>query len=392
MKITSVKTMHANAGWRPWTFIKIETDTGPVGWSECTDSHGSPRGIAGVVEDLAPLVVGKDPRSVSALVELMRARTRQSPGSIIQKAMGGIENALWDITARVLNVPVHALFGGPLRAELPLYWSHCGTTRVRAHHLADVPRIKTKADARRFGALVRASGFRALKTNIAVLGKEPFVYMPGFAKSAGGPERNASREMLDALEEWIAALREGVGDVVDIILDCNFNFTAEGCVQVARRLEPYHLLWIEIDSYHPAALRMIKNAIATPLASCENLYGLGQYYPYFEKRAMDIASIDVIWNGWGESRTIAAVAALHDMNVTPHNYNGHLSTFISAQFCSLVPNLRIMEIDVDDVPWRSELFTHEPHIQKGMLTVPQGPGWGTAVNERALKKHPWPAP
>jgi len=131
MKITKIEDLHCDAGWRPWTFIKISTDEGLVGWSECSDSHGSPRGLEGVIKDLSQLLIGKDPRQVDKLYWLMYSRTRQSPGSIIQKGIGGIENALLDIKAKSLGVPVYELFGGPLRETIPLYWSHFATSRVR---------------------------------------------------------------------------------------------------------------------------------------------------------------------------------------------------------------------------------------------------------------------
>ena len=89
-------------------------------------------GLAGVVRDLAPLVVGRDPRAVEAIHWDLYRRTRQSPGSIVQKAIGGIENALLDLKGKALGVSVCELFGGPTRETVPLYWSHCGTTRARA--------------------------------------------------------------------------------------------------------------------------------------------------------------------------------------------------------------------------------------------------------------------
>jgi L-alanine-DL-glutamate epimerase-like enolase superfamily enzyme len=155
-------------------------------------------------------------------------------------------------------------------------------------------------------------------------------------------------------------------------------------------LEKYNLIWLEIDSYDPDALRHIKDSVATSITSCENLYGTLQYRPYFEKHAMDIASIDVIWNGFLGSKKIADMADLYEMNVCPHNYNGHLSTFISMHLCALVPNLRIAEIDVDDVPWREELFTNLPVVENGVFHIPKNPGWGTDLNEKALEKYKWP--
>lgn len=390
MKIARVQMLHADAGWRPWSFVKITTADGLVGWSECSDSHGSPRGMQGVVEDLTPLLLGKDPRQIERLLYEMHARTRQSPGSIIQKAIGGVENALWDLKAKALGVPVYELFGGPVRTSLPLYWSHCGTSRVRAWQLVGKPAIRSEDDVAAFGQEVRASGYRAVKTNIGVLGDEPYVYMPGFFKSPGGPALNADRPILAAIDRWIGALRAAVGDDIGIAIDLNFNFKTEGYIAIGRLLEKYQLSWLEIDSYDPAALRLIKDAVRTPITSCENLYGTRQYRPYFERHAMDVASVDVIWNGFGASKKIADLAELYEMNVSPHNYNGHLSTFISAHFCALVPNLRLMEVDVDDVPWREELFTRAPVIEDGAMQVPAAPGWGTDVDEKVLAAHSWP--
>lgn len=390
MKIVKIETLHCDAGWRPWTFIKISTDEGLVGWSECSDSFGSPRGIEGIVKDLSPLLIGQDPRLAEKLYWQMHARTRESQGSIIQKAIGGIENALLDIKAKSLNVSVAELLGGPIREKIPLYWSHCGTSRVRASEIIKKEQIKSYEDVKKFGKEILASGFKAVKTNLAVLGDNPYIYAPGFFKSDGGPELNADRQIFLAIEKWVGALRDAIGNEIDIILDLNFNFKTEGYIKIGRMLEKFNLLWLEIDSHDPEALLQIKQSVKTPICSGESFYGARQYRPYFEKHAMDIASIDVIWNGFLQSKKIADLAELHEMNFTPHNFNAHLATFISAQFCALAPNLRLMEYDLDDVPWRDELFTNLPKIKDGFLQVPDGPGWGTEINEKVIHEHPWP--
>ena len=115
MRIASLETLFCDAGWRPWIFLKATTDDGLVGWAEITDSHGSPRGLAGIVEDLTPLVVGRDPRPVEAVYWDLYRATRQSPGSVIAKALAGIENAFLDLQAKALGIPVYELFGGPTR-------------------------------------------------------------------------------------------------------------------------------------------------------------------------------------------------------------------------------------------------------------------------------------
>ncbi len=390
MKLAKVEMFHADAGWRPWSFVKATTEDGLVGWSECTDSHGSPLGMEGVVRDLAPLLIGQDPRRIGKLLSEMHSRTRQSPGSIIQKAIGGIENALWDIKAKALGVPVYELFGGATRETIPLYWSHCGTSRVRAWQTVKKPQIATVNDLQAFGDEVKASGFSALKTNIAILDDKPHIYMPGFFKSAGGPELNAERDILRPIDQWIGSMRRAVGTDIGIALDLNFNFKTDGYIKIGRMLEQYDLSWLEIDSYDPDALRQIKDSIHIPITSCENLYGVRQYRPFFVKHAMDTAAIDVIWNGFTESKRIADMAELYEMNICPHNYNGHLSTLISMHLCAVVPNLRIAEIDVDDVPWRDEMFTALPMVENGLFKLSSAPGWGTDVNEEMLVKHKWP--
>ena len=105
---------------------------------------------------------------------------------------------------------------------------------------------------------------------------------------------------------------------------------------------------------------------------------------------MDVAIVDAPWNGVGESLKIAAMADAYEINVAPHNFYGPLATMMSAHFCAVVPNLRIMEIDVDTVPWYDELVTVQPSIKDGYLQLPTGPGWGTQINEAAVKSAPVP--
>jgi len=127
-----------------------------------------------------------------------------------------------------------------------------------------------------------------------------------------------------------------------------------------------------------------------PICSAENMYTMKGYQPYLEKHAMDFCMIDLPWNGFSESRRIAALADMYEIMVAPHNYYSHLSTFISAHFCALVPNLKIMETDVDSVPWRDDITTELPDIRDGYLYLPKKPGIGVELNEKEIAKHPWP--
>jgi len=387
MKVASLETLFCDAGWRPWIFLKATTEDGLVGWAEVTDSHGSPRGLAGIVEDLAPVVVGRDPRAGERLYWDLYRHTRQSPGSVIAKAIAGVENALLDIKAKALDVPVYELFGGPTRETIPLYWSHCGTTRARAWVVTGATKLASYEDVAALGREVVGSGYRAFKTNVVVPGEEPQVLMPGFGE--GGGTQHAE-EIAETLVRLLEAFREGTVDAARPIVDLNFNLEPEGVVRVARALEPFDLLWLEVDLFDPAALAHVRHVAPMPICSGENLYGSRGFRPFLEAGGMDVASVDVIWNGFHQAKKIADLAETFEVNCAPHNYYSHLATFIAAQWCAAIPNARILELDVDDVPWRDELVTAVPEISDGELRVPAGPGWGVEVREDVLLAHPWP--
>jgi L-alanine-DL-glutamate epimerase-like enolase superfamily enzyme len=387
VKVASLKTLFCNAGWRPWIFLKATTDDGLVGWAEITDSHGSPHGLAGIVEDLSPVVVGKDPRAFERVYWDLYRHTRQSPGSVIAKAIGGVENALLDIKAKALGVPVYELFGGPIRETIPLYWSHCGTTRARAWEVTGTPKLASYDDVAALGREVVERGYGAFKTNIVVPGEEPTVLMPGFGDGSGTLR---AEEIAAALVALLEAFSSGTEGRAKPIVDLNFNLEPEGCLRVARALEPFDLLWLEVDIFDPAALAVVRQRAAMPICSGENLYGSRGFRPFLDAAALDVASVDVIWNGFHQAKKIADLAETFEVNCAPHNYYSHLATCIAAQWCAAIPNARILEFDVDDVPWRDELVTATPEIADGEIRVPSGAGWGVELVEDTLAEHPWP--
>jgi L-alanine-DL-glutamate epimerase-like enolase superfamily enzyme len=163
----------------------------------------------------------------------------------------------------------------------------------------------------------------------------------------------------------------------------------EGNTQIARVTEPFDLMWLELDCYDPQALLSIKRSTRTPICSGESLYTMRQYKSFLDIHAFDVAMVDVAWNGFSESRRIAALADICETPVAPHNYYSHLSTLLSAHFCACVPNLKILEVDVDSVPWRDDLLTEPVEIVDGHLTLPKKPGLGADLNEREVRKRPW---
>ncbi len=388
MRIARIDDLHCDAGWRNFSFLKVTTDDGIVGWSEYNESYGS-KGLTAVIRALGETLIGEDPRPFGRIGSRLYAMTRQAPGGINSQAIAAIENALVDITAKALGIPVYALFGGPVRDRLPLYWSHCGSYRLHHPAAMGVVPVRSLDDLARLGAEVAARGFTALKTNIFLFDEgEPRLYMPGFARGEGQPELNPDIRILAAISDALTALRDGAGPQMGLHLDLNFNFRTEGYLKVARAVEPFDLSWLEIDSFDPLALAYIRHASRNAIASCESLFGRRGFRPFLEAGAVDVAIIDVPWNGIAEAIKIAALADAYEVNVAPHNFYGHLSTLMSAHFCAAVPNFRIMEIDIDDVPWKDDLVTVPPVIENGALRLPSGPGWGADIDEAAVRAHP----
>ncbi|MEO8629023.1 MAG: mandelate racemase/muconate lactonizing enzyme family protein [Betaproteobacteria bacterium] len=385
MKVKTVETLACDAGWRNYHFVKITTDTGVVGWSEYDEGFGAP-GVGAVIERLSPRVVGQPVGSHERIYADLYCATRPAAGGIVALAMGAIENALLDAKAKGLGVPVYELLGGKVRDRIRVYWSHCATWRI--NHPTHYPPAITDLDGvKAIAREVREKGFGALKTNIFMYDadkKNVRGWRPGFGVPFE-PELNVDRDVIRNLVMHLEAMRDGAGPNVDILLDLNFNAKTEGYLKILRAIKHLDMFWIEIDSYSPEALGHIRRQSPHPISSCETLLGLREFLPYFREQAMDVAIIDTPWNGVWQSMKIAAAAEAHEVNVAPHNFYGHLCTMMNAHFSAAVPNLRIMETDIDRIAWDHELFSHVPEIVDGYLVMPDRPGWGIEPNEDAIR-------
>ena len=387
-RVTRVETLACDAGWRNYHFVKLATEDGVVGWSEYDEGFGAP-GVTAAIERLAARVVGQAVGDHERIYAELYAATRPAAGGVVALAMGAIENALLDAKARSLDVPCYHLLGGLLRERIPVYWSHCATWRIN-HATWYKPAISDLEGVRAMGREVRAKGFNACKTNIFLYdaqGRNPRGYRPGFG-SPNTPALNVERGVLTNLRMHLEALREGTGPEIEILLDLNFNAKTEGFIKILRAIADLDLFWVEIDSYVPEALATIRRQSSHPIASCETLLGLREFMPYFREQAMDVAIVDTPWNGVWQSMKIANLAEAQEVNIAPHNFYGHLCTMMNAHFAAAVPNLRIMETDIDRLEWDHELFSHVPEYVNGELVMPQRPGWGTEPVEEAIRAHP----
>ena len=388
MKITGIETFVVSNGFTPpraWHFCAIRTDAGLTGYSEF-GSDGLSRGLVGLVQDLGQRLIGKDPTAVEKhYLDLYRA-VRQAPYGATQQAIAGIELALWDLAGKALGVPVYKLMGGPHRERQWVYWSHLATYRANNWKLLGAKPLRSLQDLADVAREAPARGYTVFKTNIIWPGD------PARAISQGrlGPhDQVATRDIVKQAVAQIGAMREAVGPEIGICLDINVNFKPSEAIRVGRALEPYDLFWLEIDNQDPQALVQLKSSVRPPICSGEQLQTMRQYRPYFELHAMDVVKVDVQWQGFSAAKKVADLAETYELNIAPHNYNGHLSTFQSLNLCASVSNVRIMESDPEQTPYRDELFTALPEIASGHMKIPTAPGWGTELNEKAAKKYEW---
>ncbi len=257
MKITKIETHVCHARMRNWVFVKVLTDQpGLWGWGEATLEWHT-RAVVGAVEDLATLVVGEDPTRIEHLWQMMFRQHFWHAGGVVRAtALSGIDIALWDIAGKIQGVPCHKLWGGPVRDYVRTY-CHLGGGRMEDFYVVD------PADAKRFGELARHAvdeGFTAFKS----MAVPPTAPIEGLR-----PLRYA--------EACVRAMRDAVGEEIDIMVDCHARPSPRMGLAFARALEPYGLYWLEEPCWPEsvAGLADIQRAVATPIATGERL--VGQY-------------------------------------------------------------------------------------------------------------------
>ncbi len=374
MKITSIETHVCHARMRNWVFVKVVTDQpGLFGWGEATLEWHT-RSVVGAVEDLAELIVGEDPTRIEHLWQMMyRQHFWHGHGIVRSTAISGIDLALWDIAGKVTGLPCHKLWGGPVRDHIRTY-CHLGGGRLEDFY-------ETAAeDAKRFADLARAAvedGFTAFKS----MAVPPTMPIEGLK-----PIRTA--------EAAVAAMREAVGEGVDIMVDCHARPSPAMGLKFGEALDPYGLYFFEEPCWpeNVEGLARINAAISTPVATGERLTHLAAFRDLFAARGCDICQMDLTHcGGFTGARRIAALADAHDIALAPHNPQGPVSTAASLEFGFSQPNYIICETVHADVPWRNDVveegFVVEP---KGRIVKPNSkPGLGIEINEAEVAKHPF---
>ena len=371
MKITNVTTAVLRGhGWS--CFIRIETDEGITGTGECIHGGG---GITGLIDEMAPMLVGQDPMNYEMLFERIR-RAYIFNGAIagnVVTALSGIDIALLDLVGKALGTPAYQLLGGKYRDKVRMYADcHAGAEGTR------------EAAAKKAKWVVE-QGFTALKFDL---------------DEAGDPNKHdawnwsASPLEIQRMVDTVAAVREAVGPAVDLCVDMHGRYDISAAIQVARALEPYQLMWLEepIPPDNVAALREVRRQSPVPICTGENLYMRWGFREVIEQQAADIVMPDLPkCCGLTEGKRIAELAEMYYIAFAPHNVCGPLGTVASAHCCASVPNFLVLEWHWMERPhWHELVISDPPLIRDGYLHLPDGPGLGVELNEEAARRYQKP--
>ncbi len=370
IKITGVKTVVVNAEMRNWIFVKVLTDQdGLYGWGEAS-LNWKTRAVTGTVEDLEPLLLGRDPRDIEQLLRILNKHSYYRLGIIGATAISGIEHALWDIFGKSLGLPVWRLIGGQVRDKVRVY-THLGLGDMRSvYETFDEGALREKAEA------VVARGYDALKV----------VFIPYSHFSADIPGRKHVGRLM-------RVLREAVGDTVDIMIDFHGRpASISAALQFIEELAPYNPMFCEepVQPGDTEALRLVTERAGCPIASGERLVGFKEFEPLFQAKALHIIQPDLNHTGGIlEGKRIAAAAEQAFMGVAPHNPNGPVAGAAALHFDVSTPNFVIQEEMSGAVPWYDDVVSTPMRRTGSYWAVPDAPGLGVEINEAEAAKHPF---
>ncbi|MBM1218672.1 galactonate dehydratase [Ponticoccus sp. SC2-23] len=369
MKITKIRTQVVNARLRNWIFVRIETDQpGLTGLGEATLEFQT-RAVVGAIEDLASLIIGEDPRNIEHIWQVLFRHPFFKGGIVTMSALSGIDQALHDIKARSLNIPLWQLLGGLTRKKLRMYDHLGGGDSLAVYDSARSESFAEKA------ARSREDGFTAVKI-LAVGRTKPL----------------DSHAALKSAEALMAAAREGAGDAMDIMVDLHGRTSAAMAIQYAEVLKPYRPWFLE-EPCQPedvGGIARVAQATTIPIASGERLCHRHEFLQLLQAGAISVAQPDVCHaGGLTEVRRIAALCDTFGVSMAPHNPLGPVATMVNIHLGFATPNFLVQEVMRSDVPWRDEVVSGGAPIEGGHVLPPQGPGIGIEIDEAAAERHPW---
>ncbi|TGP23445.1 galactonate dehydratase [Mesorhizobium sp. M1D.F.Ca.ET.184.01.1.1] len=370
MRIVAITTRVVNADMRNWVFVRVETDQpGLYGWGEAT-LEWKTQAVVGAVNDLAPLLIGRDPRDIEQAVRILKKHSFWRLGVIGMSAVSGIELALWDIFGKWLDQPVWRLTGGKVRDRVKVY-THLGLGDMHAvYETLDTEPLVQRASE------VVARGYRALKA----------VFIPY-------SHYHAPLVEVDKVGRLMEALRKTVGPEVEIMVDFHGRpASASTALAYIDALAPYRPMFVEepLPPGETGALAQLAARSRVPIATGERLIDRPEFDELFRARAVDIVQPDICHcGGLLEAKKIAAMAEAVSVGVAPHNPLGPIAGAAALHFAVSTPNHLIQEEMVGAVPWYFEVVKGPIRMVDGCWQVPDAPGLGVEVDEAIAARHPY---
>ena len=365
LKITRLETILVKPRWH---FLKIHTNAGIVGLGEPV-VEGRALTCATAIQEIAPYLIGKDPRPVAHHWQAIYRHAFYRGGPVLTSALSGIDQALWDIKGKALNVPVYELLGGPTRNKVRVY-AHAGTPdQMRAQ---------------------MAKGFTAFKTGP----------IGSHGTAASGSNRNNFHRYMeppaevDYIVERFAELRKAVGDKADIGIDFHGRVSPALAKVLIKKLEQYNPMFIEepINCQDHDIMAEIARGTHIPIATGERVFTKWGFREVLEKKAASILQPDLCHaGGITEVRLIAGMAEAYYAAIAPHNPLGPISLASGLQLSASIPNFLIQE----QVSLGEGYLKNPLKVSNGYLELPTLPGLGIELDENLMADkigHDWKNP
>jgi len=364
MKITKIEPIIVKVNQRgDWLFIQVHTDAGIIGLGEASH-NGNDALLVEIVSQWNHQLVGQDPRQIQRIWQPL---ARLNGGRVLQTAVSGLEQALWDILGQSLGVPIHTLFGGAMRDRLRLY------ANINRHVQERTPEGFARAARQAV-----AEGFTAIKlAPFDELDSPNHIQTGLHAAWHPGVQR-------------VEAVRAAIGDEIELAVDCHGRMEQSEAIRVGQSLAGCNLFWYEepVPDHQIDALAQVTAAVPMPTASAESIFRLENYRPFLTRHVVDVIMPDIKHNGGLlESQQIAAAARMGQILVAPHNPSGPVASAATAQVFCTVPNFYILEHAWGEVDWRSDLLIPPERIEQGQLIVSDEPGLGHRLNPDVVEQH-----
>ena len=380
MKITGLETFVVgnpppHFGGAYFTFLKLTTDNGLVGYGEVYAVPFHPDVVTKMIEDVfARCVIGIDPFHVERLWRIIYSTGfTQHPDLSLSGILSGIEMACWDIVGKAVEKPVYELLGGRVHERLRTYT-----------YIYPKPDDKTDVYIDPDLAAERAAtyvemGFTAVK------------FDPVSPYTAFDP-RQLSLSALDRAETFVKKLREAVGNQADLLFGTHGQMTTSSAIRLARRLEPYDPLWLEepVPPENAAEMGRVAQATTIPIATGERLATKYDFARLLRYGAASILQMNLgRVGGILEAKKIAGMAEAHYAQIAPHLYCGPLVGAANIQLATCSPNFLILEgIETWD-GFHAEILQSPIQWEDGYVIPPNAPGLGVQLNEEIAVQYPY---